>query len=548
VSRFIFLFSLLIPLILHSQSDSLKYRIQLTDKNNNGFDIQNPAAYLSNKAIDRRNRQGIPIQWNDMPLTESYVDSIRALGATILNRSKWFNTVTISTNDTNLIKKVHAFPFVKNSGIIGRKMVLPVFNEKYIPLPSASYKLRNDYGPSFTQIGMLNGDFLHDLGYQGEGMTIAVIDAGFYKVDELAMFTKLRNEKRILGTRDFVKKGNNVYLENAHGTAVLSTIAGYLPGKMVGTAPNASFWLLRSEDVNTELLIEEDNWVAAAEFADSAGVDIISTSLSYTVFDDSTMDHSYSDLDGKTTFIARGAGIAASKGMLVVVSAGNYGNSSWRYIGTPADNDSVLTVGAVGPDRQYASFSSTGPTYDQRIKPNVMAHGKEVVVASFDSDQIRYSNGTSFSCPIISGMAACLWQANPFATGMEIFQAIEKSSDRYDNPDTLMGHGIPNFIAAHYDLQNDFDPIGQGQEELYIYPNPFVSSFNILFNADSDEIITLEFFDALGQKIMQQQIDQRSGNKYHINSNALKHLQAGPYFLRYTSKSGFKNIVLIKVK
>jgi hypothetical protein len=455
---------LLISLQVSAQIAPDKYWIRFTDKNNSPFSIENPEAFLSQKAIDRRNVQGIPIAENDLPVNPSYLSAVANTGATLLNISKWFNSVTVFTTDPSVIDDINALPFVlsvakmTNNNSTLNTSIKPFFeNETYSKFQD-SIKMKGsgesfDYGQGYNQINMLNGILLHDLGYNGEGMTIAVLDAGFRNADILTAFDSLWMNNRILGYKDFVDPLNpDIFASHSHGTNVLSTMGANLPGELVGTAPRASYWLLRSEDGGSEYLIEELNWASAAEFADSAGVDIINSSLGYTTFDDPSQNHTYMDMDGNTTPITIAADLAASKGMIVVNSAGNEGSGSWQYIGAPADGDSVFSIGAVDASGNYAYFSSTGPTYDGRLKPNVVAQGQGSAIVSAWSGIVLTGSGTSFSSPITAGIVACLWQAHPDKTNMEILEAIQQNGSQAGNPDNLLGYGIPDYFAAHNQL------------------------------------------------------------------------------------------------
>lgn len=535
--------TLFLNLSLIGQTDTLKYRIDFTDKDNNGFSIQNPEGFLSDRAIERRIKQGISINRSDLPVTQSYIDSLKEMGFKILHRSKWFNSAVISTNDTQLINNTQQISFVHSSGKVVKRRSQLYNYEKYAPLNLSGLRLINDYGASFNQIQMHNGDLLHDQGLMGHGLVIALADGGFFQADISPVYDRLRSEGRLLGTRDFVEPGNDVYQEHSHGANVLSTMAAFSPGNIVGTAPDASYWLLRTEDVFSELIIEEENWIAAMEFADSAGADIINTSLSYTTFDDSLMNHTYMEMDGKTARITRAANMAASKGMLLINSAGNYGFGPWGFIGFPCDADSILAVGSVDGGGQYLLFSSRGPTFDGRIKPNVSAQGSSVIIPNTNGQGVRTSSGTSFSSPIIAGLAACLWQDNPDKTNMEIFKAIEESSHQHNNPDNLLGFGIPDFMKANKILK-DID--NQPGQKLFVYPNPFQSSFSVYFMGDRSEIILLEVFNAIGQKIWEQKVDERPDVEYHINIDRLSLYQNGVYFLRYRSESTKEIMRIIK--
>ncbi len=464
---------------LKGQTAPDKYWIQFTDKSFSEYSTDNPQEFLSPKAIERRVKHSVPIADNDLPVSRFYTDSLEKLGLEILNRSKWFNAVTVYTTDNALMDTLHLLGFVAGKQkVAGIRKTAPESTGK---LPADFMSVRQfkktttdyyQYGSSGNQVWMMNGNFLHNLGYRGNGMDIAIIDAGFKNANSVSSLAHLYLDGRVLGTHDFVSAGTSVYTQHQHGTNVLSVIAGNQPGTLIGTAPEASYWLLRSEDDMSEYLIEEDNWISAAEFADSAGVYIINTSLGYTVFDDPSMNHTYQDMDGKTTRISKASGIAASKGILIFVSAGNEGNRSWRYISAPADNDSVIAVGAVNAQRNYAVFSSTGPTSDGRIKPDLTAQGQTVVLQS-EWGSIMTGNGTSFSSPLVAGLAACLWEAFPQAKSWEIKKAIIKSSSLFKNPDNFRGHGIPDFEKAYMLLDSSYkEPPGKIQIAK-AFPNPF---------------------------------------------------------------------------
>ena len=326
---------------------------------------------------------------------------------------------------------------------------------------------------------MLNGDILHRMGYDGTGMLVAVLDGGFSNVDIMPFFDTLRATNRILEGRDLVDNDDYVYESSSHGSHVLSTMAANLPGMLVGTAPGATYVCIKTEDVRSELRIEEDNWVAGAEYADSLGVDVINSSLGYTTFNIKSMSHEYKDLDGNTSRATIGADIAASKGMLVVVSAGNEGNGRWKYVGAPADADSVMAVGALDRDGDRVKFSSQGPTADGRVKPSVMARGGKSVVGSLYSYEVDSVDGTSFASPIMAGMVTSLWQAFPNKTNMEIIRAIEKSADRYDSPDKKHGHGTPDFYKAYRLLQGESQVKNKKKERPGIVKRNFVETMKI---------------------------------------------------------------------
>lgn len=538
--RLSFLFILLFPFFSFAQLAPAKYWIQFTDKNNNPYSISDPSQFLSSRAIDRRNKQGIAVQLNDLPLTPAYIDSVGNTGVSILNKSKWLNGLIIQTTDSLALVNISLLPFVNKIDTIAKFKKLEEkkakkFKEELV-LEEGDY----NYGISFNQLHMVGGEGLHEKGYQGQGMIIAVLDAGFWKVDSLAAFDNLRANNQILGTWDFVANNDSVYEDHSHGMSVLSTMAGNLNGQLIGTSPKANFWLLRSEDAGSEYIIEEYNWVVAAEFADSVGADIITSSLGYTIFDIYYQNHTYNDMDGNTCPSSIGADIAASKGILVVNSAGNEGASSWKYIGAPADGDSVLAVGAVDVSGVYASFSSNGPSVDGQIKPNVAAQGQGAVVASTFGG-VQYANGTSFSCPLIAGMVACLWQANPDLTNMELIDAIQKSASQYENPDALLGYGIPNFFIADTILAGLDSNLLLNSILLNIYPNPFNGNFKFDFYSEINQTLVVELYDLLGRRILSLE-KSLIINSYNIITVAAENLERGIYILQLIEEDCFGEI------
>jgi serine protease AprX len=438
---------LLFPSFLFAQDGAFRYFISFNNKVNTDYSINTPEQYLSLKTIAKRQKYGIPIDSTDLPISSQYLNVITLEGFVIENKSKWFNGVIVSTFDSLLIQTLN-HNFIDTVISFGSWQNTKNVSEKWeINYSSA------DYADAYNQLNMIGGHQLHNSGYKGSGMTIAVIDAGFYKVNELDVFADLQNQ--ILATYDFVDGNTNVYDDHTHGMMVLSTMGAKQSGKMIGTAPEADYLLLRSEDVFSENLIEEYMWVCAAEYADSAGADIINSSLGYTTFDNPIYNHTYSDMDGKTAPISIGAGIACDKGIIVVNSAGNSGNNNWHYIGAPADHPNVLSVGAVDENEEFASFSSYGPNAEGFIKPNVVAQGKNTAVAT-SSNEVVTGNGTSFSSPITAGMVACLWGANPDKSPDAIKLAIYESADRYLSPDAQFGYGIPNYYDAHQSLYYNF--------------------------------------------------------------------------------------------
>ena len=436
-----------------AQQDTLKYRISLKDKAATEYSLKKPEKYLSAKAIERRRKQNLPIDSTDLPVCRKYIDEIRKQGVKIVVTGKWDNFVTVSCNDTTLIDRIAALPFVLSTEKVwispgaGKPSMV---TERDSVLNQPTIHPDSIYGRAITQIQMSNGDKLHEAGFKGQGMTIAVIDAGFHNVDKITAMQNIR----ILGTKDFVNQQADIFAESSHGMSVLSCIGMNRPDIMTGTAPEASFWLLRSEDEYSEHLVEQDYWSAAVEFADSVGVDVINTSLGYYSFDDKSKNYKYRDLDGRHALMSRQASHIADKGMILVCSAGNSGAGSWKKITPPGDADNVLTVGAIDKRAVLATFSSVGNTADHRVKPDVVAVGVGSDVIRTDGNQGR-ANGTSFSSPIMCGMVTCLWQACPTLTAKEVIELVRRSGDRAGFPDNIYGYGVPDMWKAYNDYKSN---------------------------------------------------------------------------------------------
>lgn len=436
-----------------AEQDTLKYRISLKDKAATEYSLKKPEKYLSAKAIERRRKQNLPIDSTDLPVCRKYIDEIRKQGVKIVVTGKWDNFVTVSCNDTTLIDRIAALPFVLSTEKVwispgaGKPSMA---TERDSVLNQPTIHPDSIYGRAITQIQMSNGDKLHEAGFKGQGMTIAVIDAGFHNVDKITAMQNIR----ILGTKDFVNQQADIFAESSHGMSVLSCIGMNRPDIMTGTAPEASFWLLRSEDEYSEHLVEQDYWSAAVEFADSVGVDVINTSLGYYSFDDKSKNYKYRDLDGRHALMSRQASHIADKGMILVCSAGNSGAGSWKKITPPGDADNVLTVGAIDKRAVLATFSSVGNTADHRVKPDVVAVGVGSDVIRTDGNQGR-ANGTSFSSPIMCCMVTCLWQACPTLTAKEVIELVRRSGDRAGFPDNIYGYGVPDMWKAYNDYKSN---------------------------------------------------------------------------------------------
>ena len=478
----IFTFSFLMITIFMSAQDLAL--IKFTDKPSSDDYFSNPLLMLSQKALDRRAKYDIELNMQDVPVETSYVSQIEALGIEPIAVSKWFNGVFAWLTDTqasqagslSFVSEVESF--VQNDG--KAKTVNSNSNKFNIPNNPSQQPQQTimdfNYGFTEEQITQLKLDYLHNLGFTGDGMTIAILDAGFPEVDNISAFDYIRNNGQIKGGYNFVDDDDYFYTRGSHGTSVLSTIGGYIENQFVGTAIDADFYLFITENVDHELPDEEVFWIAAAERADSLGVDVINTSLGYSEFDDPRYDYTYEDMDGQTAFITRGAQMATEKGIMVVVSAGNSGNDQWHYITSPADGVDVFTIGAVDSNGIPAGFSSYGPTPDGRIKPDVDARGSWAAIIRTDGS-IDFGSGTSFSSPIMTGAMACFIQAYPNVNPMEVRQTVRESANHYNNPTDQMGYGIPNFEVAYNDLLAVEDV--SSENTVSIYPNPASGILNI---------------------------------------------------------------------
>jgi subtilisin family serine protease len=434
-----------VTLPVPAKQDTLKYRISLTDKVETTYSLQRPEEFLSGKAIARRARQRLAIDSTDLPVCDTYLQTLRDNGVKVIAKGKWDNFVTVSCNDTAKIDRISQLPFVRSAEKVwtAPKQDKTHKEPKRDSIVSEPYKLENPYGLAYMQLYLSHGDRLHKAGYRGEGMTIAIMDAGFHNADRIAAF----DSARIVGTKDFVGDSPGIYAESDHGMKALSCMAANQPYMIVGSAPEASYWLFRTEDEYSEHLVEQDYWAAAIEYADSVGVDVVNTSLGYYAFDDKSKDYRLRDLDGAYALISRQASRVADKGMVLLCSAGNTGQGSWKKITPPGDAGNVLTVGAITNSGTLATFSSVGNSADGRVKPDVVAVGVLTQVMGTDGRPTT-ANGTSFATPVMCGMVACLWQARPELTARQIITLVRQSGDRADFPDNIYGYGVPDLWKA----------------------------------------------------------------------------------------------------
>lgn len=493
--------------------------------------IDNPLSMLTQRALDRRIAQSISIDIYDVPVDETYVSQIQNYdGITVMAKSKWMNALHIKGSIAT-INALKTLPFVASVSFANRS--LNAGGKSKAPRQNPVNKIMETaaifpYGNSANQIEMMSGNVLHEQNFTGTGKIIAVIDAGFPNVNNGEAFARLRNNNLILGGYDFVNRSTNFYAGNGHGTMVLSTIGGYIPNKLIGTAPDAAFYLFITEDVDQESPLEESLWVEAVEEADRLGVDIVNTSLGYFDYDNESYSYTFQDLDGNTAFASRASNFAYAKGMIIVISAGNSAQTINPYVGVPSDAEHVLTVGAVTPEGTYSSFSSIGFTADGRVKPDVAAQGTDAVV-SFGQAQTSLANGTSFSSPIICGLVACLWQAFPTYTNEQIMQMIKVSASQYENPDEFLGYGIPDFDTA---LANGpLSVTSNILENFKIYPNPFRETITIE-SSENIEFKSIVLYNVLGQSIAQFSL---SGTSNTVN---LSELSSGIYIYKVETLQG----------
>ncbi len=437
-----------------------KYWVAFKDKDHSPYCTCRPAEFLSARALERRARAGIAVVENDLPVNPDYLKQLKSIGAQIHNTSRWLNAAAVQV-DSATATHLNSLSCVKTVSYLGPHLKYrnppnrPV--KTRVPLTSDPAILGNDiptWGYASQQNELLGIPVLQMAGNRGAGIWIAVLDGGFTNADTIPMFDSVALQGRLIPGWDFVERDAGVFESANHGTSVLSVMASNLPHYFVGTAPDATYFLIKTEDTGGEFPIEEANWVAGAEWADSIGADIINASLGYTSFNDNSLSHVYADLDGRTSISSRGASIAATKGMIICNAAGNEGDGPWHSIGVPADAPGLIAVGAVTEKRTRASFSSFGPTADGRIKPDLMAPGDEIVVAGNVGISLGLSSGTSLASPMLAGALASLWSAFPTKTAAEILKAVFSASDQDKAPDNERGYGLPDMTDAWIQLSD----------------------------------------------------------------------------------------------
>ena len=535
-----------------------RHIISFTDKKGTAHQLDNPSTYLSAKSIARRLKYKIPFDSTDLPVSKVYLDSILNSGKiSLINTSRWLNQILIQTTDNQALAKINTFSFVKKRQAVGYRannVQNPDFIEEISENASLSISSNTpsnilNYGNSGKQINLHSGDFLHYKGFKGKSISIAVLDGGFFNYQTLKAFDTLRLTGKIKSTWDFIENNEQVNEDDPHGMYCLSILAGNLPGLHIGSAPESDYYLFRTEDVKTEFPVEEQYWAAAAERADSLGVDMISSSLGYTTFDDPSMNYSYADMNGKNSMVTKAAEFAFKKGMIVMNSAGNSGTNSWKFIGAPADGENVMAVGAVNATGQVAPFSSFGPSFDQRTKPDIASVGWGTSLINSNGSPAT-GNGTSFSNPNIAGLIACLWQAFPEMPNTTIVSAVKKSSTQFLNPDTRTGFGIPDMKKAFSLLEieriNKNNPGLFNKSRLKVFPNPFSDMVKLIYKATDSGELDLFLMDVNG-KVLRRETKQVLKNEiYLFDWNNLDHLPGGTYLIRYADQSGKNTIRLVK--
>ena len=519
------------------------YYVVFKDKTGTPYELEYPQAFLSNKSLERRLRLGIPIIEEDLPVNPEYIQGVlQTSGGVLHHASKWFNSMTLNLNALDSAAQVSAIAqvsslnyvqevkyFALNKVEVGKRRLK---QEDELGPIALSLPDQNGYGWGFHQLNMVNTTRLHEAGFQGQGVDVGIFDSGWLGADQMRAFAAIRDEGRLVMTRDFVNPQlPNVFDKSTHGTYVWGIMAGVMQDQFIGAAPLANYHLFQTEDVDSEYRIEEDNWVAAAELADSLGLDVINSSLGYSLFDDTTMNYQYSDMTGKVSRASVAAEKLAKKGVIVVNSAGNSGNGAWHYITAPADADGILTVGAVDSTMKVAGFSSHGPTHDGRVKPNVSAMGVKTYYP-FSDEKVGKGNGTSYSGPIIAGSTASLLSALGNRSPQDVRDAIERTGNLFPSHNSDMGYGIPDFWWA-YNLLIKNESLPSTQLDC-IFPNPAKGLVNV--KTKGSPILSLSVTNALGQ-IMTNINWSQSWIKNYVQLS-ISHLPQGTYFLTIETEEG----------
>jgi hypothetical protein len=515
----------LLSLFGYAQEDAWVY---FNDKPNAQTFLDSPLTMLTQRALDRRTAQGIALSVSDAPIEQTYIDQITiASGIEIKAQSKWLNCLHIRGSVTD-IEALTSLTFVNHIRYADHSLNAKMPQARTINAVNKQLDTQEifAYGNSLNQVSMLNAHLLHQQDYTGSGKIIAVLDSGFSAVNTIIPFNRMFNNGLYLGGYNYVGGNTDVFSTHNHGTMALSCMAGFVDGQLVGTAPDAQYYLFITEDISGENPVEESYWVQAAEEADRVGADVISTSLGYFGYDNPNYSYAYSDMTGDKAFASQGANIAFSKGMIVLASAGNSGNSSDPYIGVPAEATNVLAIGAVQFNEEYATFSSIGPSFDGRVKPDVMAKGQGTTLSN-TSGNVVTASGTSFSCPVMAGAVTSFWQAIPWASNQQVVDFVKQSADRFMDPTDQFGYGIPDFQLAlnMAQLSVNEDTIGR----FLVYPNPLNDKIFVSF-PNGFEVAKMSLFNNLGQMVLEKEI---------ISNEAvsLEYLTSGMYYYKIKSNS-----------
>jgi serine protease AprX len=534
----LFIFLLCLPVVvLHAQTVRMyKYVVFFKDKDTT-FSITRPGEFLSPRAIARKEAAGVKIDVKDLPVSPAYIRQFSDSIFIVRNTSRWFNCAVVFSEQKNGIDLLSKYKGVEKVIEVGYSAVKKAksaqvdLDQMVAALEQKFVRNRNRrtsdssagiYGAGLTQASMLNVPALHNAGLNGNGTLVAVIDAGFSRANTHKVFAATL--KNVVATYDFVDLEENVFDDDNHGTAVWSCLGANDTFNYIGTAPGAQYVLLRSEDAGSEFPVEEFYWAMAAEYADSIGVDVISTSLGYNEFGDSRFDYTQKQLNGKTAWITQAAVTASKKGMLVVTSAGNEGDNNWKQITFPSDADEVITVGAVDKNGDFASFSSIGPTADKRKKPNVMAMGEGAAIAS-ELGNVHTGNGTSYSCPVLAGGIVCLWPELRSYDHTTIRAFLQMSASAYDHPDKYFGYGVPDLslmreFARHHAIDTllNVKLLDDG-------------CFHAALYATAKQKVHFTITDSLGRVMMMQTVQVKQKGNTRIRLNKLKNVTPGKYFL-----------------
>ena len=541
-----------------AQQPQCAYQVNFKDKNHTPFSLSTPASYLSARALTRRTTQGIAIDSSDLPVNQTYMDSVLAVTGGIFHEaSKWKNLMVVLVNETDtpgimgkfaLIHAVAGAQLVGYYGGTGLHSRVGHVDRQYNPPVQNTARTTSDatyYNFTWNQTHMVNGNVLHDEGHWGQGKMIAILDAGFYYLDTCPYgFDSLRNSGRIVDEHNFSYSSDFIYSYDNHGTIVLSTMAGYVPDTFVGTAPQAMYALYITEIEPTEQPLELVNLICGVERADSIGADIITCSLGYNTFDNPAYNFDETtQFDGKTTLAAQAVNIATQKGMLFVASAGNEGDSAAPYnlILTPGDADSALTIGSVTPGGSIALSSGYGPNNAGNIKPDVCAQGQPANIV--DGAEYSSGNGTSFATPQIAGWAACLWSAHPEATPSSLRRAIDSCASIHSTPDSHYGYGIADFSCADFLLKVTGPTLAINH--ISVAPNPVSDQLTIKYNLAAPGSVTFRIVDMWG-RIVYSTTTTSSGNTSEIQIST-SGLATGVYLLHAQNEQMSEVVRVVKL-